>query len=52
MTAGVKKEDLHISISRETLTIKGKRDNEPRAYQHAYHAQELYWIIFSNYRAS
>jgi HSP20 family protein len=47
MTAGVKKEDLHISITRETLTIRGKRDNEPRAYQHTYHAQELYWGSFS-----
>jgi HSP20 family protein len=47
MTAGVKKEDLHISITRESLTIKGKRDNEPRAYQHAYHTQELYWGPFS-----
>ena len=47
MTAGVKKEDLHISITRESLTIRGKRDNEPRAYQHAYHAQELYWGAFS-----
>lgn len=47
MTAGVKKEDLHISITRESLTIRGKRDNEPRAYQHTYHAQELYWGPFS-----
>lgn len=47
MTAGVKKEDLHISITRESLTIRGKRDNEPRAYQHTYHAQELYWGTFS-----
>ncbi len=47
MTAGVKKEDLHISITRESLTIRGKRDNEPRAYQHTYHAKELYWGPFS-----
>lgn len=47
MTAGVKKEDLQISVSRELLTIRGKRDNEPRAYQHNYHAQELYWGAFS-----
>lgn len=47
MTAGVKKEDLQISVSRESLTIRGKRDNEPRAYQHHYHNQELYWGAFS-----
>ncbi len=47
MTAGVKKEDLQISVSREQLTIRGKRDNEPRAYQHTYHSQELFWGTFS-----
>lgn len=47
MTAGVKKEDLSISVSRESLTIRGKRDNESRAYQHHYHNQELYWGPFS-----
>jgi HSP20 family protein len=26
---------------------RGKRDNEPRAYQHTYHAQELFWGTFS-----
>lgn len=47
MTAGVKKEDLHITISRDMVTIKGKRENEPRAYQYHYHDQELYWGSFS-----
>jgi HSP20 family molecular chaperone IbpA len=47
MTAGVKKEDLQISVSRETLTIRGKRENDSRAYQHTYHNQELYWGSFS-----
>ncbi len=47
MTAGVKKEDLQISLSRETLTIRGRRDNEARAYQNEYHNQELYWGPFS-----
>lgn len=47
MTAGVKKEDLHISITRESMTIRGKRTNESRAYQHTYHDQELYWGPFS-----
>lgn len=47
MTAGVRKEDLQISVSRESLTIRGKRDNESRAYQQEYHQQELYWGPFS-----
>ncbi len=47
MTAGVKKEDLQISVSRETLTIHGRRDNDSRAYQNEYHVQELYWGAFS-----
>jgi HSP20 family protein len=47
MTAGVKKEDLQIHVSRESLTIRGKRENDSRAYQHTYHAQELYWGSFS-----
>lgn len=47
MTAGVKKEDLQISVSREELTIRGKRNQESHAYQHHYHHQELYWGPFS-----
>lgn len=47
MTAGVKKEDLQISVSREQLTVRGRRSNEPHAYQHHYHNQELYWGAFS-----
>lgn len=47
MTAGVKKEDLQISLSREQLTIKGKRSKESHAYQHHYHLEELYWGSFS-----
>lgn len=47
MTAGVKKEDLQINVSRESLTIRGKRENDSRAYQHNYHVQELFWGSFS-----
>lgn len=47
MTAGVKKEDLQIIVSRESLILRGKRDNDARAYQHHYHTQELYWGPFS-----
>lgn len=47
MTAGVKKEDLQINVTRETLTIRGRRENEARGYQHHYHQQELYWGPFT-----
>lgn len=47
MTAGVKKDELQITVSRESITIKGKRENDPRAYSHHYHTQELYWGAFS-----
>lgn len=47
MTAGVKKDELQISVTRETLTIKGRRENETRGYSHHYHIQELYWGPFT-----
>lgn len=46
MTAGVK-DDLTITLSREHLTIKGRRDNDTRHTTHHYHQQELYWGPFS-----
>jgi HSP20 family molecular chaperone IbpA len=46
MTAGVKKEDLQISVTRETLTIKGHRENDSRGYTHHYQIQELFWGPF------
>lgn len=46
MTAGVKKEDLQITVTRETLTIRGRRENEARGYSHHYHNEELYWGPF------
>jgi len=47
MTAGVKKEDLQITVARELLTIKGRRENDARTYSHHYHNQELFWGAFS-----
>lgn len=47
MTAGVKKEDLQINLSRETLIIHGRRENDARAYQNHYHQQELFWGSFT-----
>ncbi len=47
MIAGVKSEDLDISISRETVTIKGKRGTESTVNEENYFVRELYWGAFS-----
>ena len=43
MVAGVKPEDLDISITRDMVTIKGKRENERFVKDDDYLNQELYW---------
>ena len=46
MIAGVTPENLHISITRNTVTIEGKR-NEPQGIdEEQYIARELYWGQF------
>ena len=47
MIAGVKPEDLEISISRDSVTIRGTRHEEPGINKESYHTQELYWGSFS-----
>src|SRR3989304_2168322 len=47
MTAGVRQEDLHITICRDMITIKGKREESKTISQDNYFAQELYWGSFS-----
>ncbi len=47
MVAGVKPEDLDISIARDTVTIKGKRETERFVKDEDYFHQELYWGSFS-----
>lgn len=47
MVAGVKPEDLDISIARDTVTIKGKRETERFVREEDYFHQELYWGSFS-----
>jgi HSP20 family protein len=47
MVAGVKPEDLDISITRDMVTIKGKRETERFVKDEDYHHQELYWGSFS-----
>jgi HSP20 family protein len=47
MIAGVRPEDLDISITRDMVTIKGKREEERVAKDEDYVARELYWGSFS-----
>ena len=47
MVSGVKPEDLDISITRDMVTIKGKRETERFVKDEDYLHQELYWGSFS-----
>ena len=45
--AGVKPEDIDISISNDLITIKGKREMEETVKDEDYFYQECYWGSFS-----
>lgn len=45
--AGVKPEDLDVSINNDMVTIKGERKNEEVVHQNNYYYQECYWGQFS-----
>lgn len=47
MIAGVKPEDLTVNITREVVTIRGKRDQPEKVNPHDYYEQELYWGAFA-----
>lgn len=47
MVAGVRPEDLDVSISRDMVTIKGKREGEKTISDDDYFHRELYWGTFS-----
>lgn len=47
MVAGVKPEDLDISITREMVTIRGKREEDRTVSSEDYFHRELYWGSFS-----
>jgi HSP20 family molecular chaperone IbpA len=47
MIAGVRPEDLDISITRDTVIIRGHREEERIAREEDYLARELYWGSFS-----
>lgn len=47
MVAGVKPEDLDVSITRDMVTIRGKREEEKSVSGDDYFHKELYWGSFS-----
>ncbi len=47
IVAGVKPDDLDISISRDMVTVRGKREEEREVTDDAYFHRELYWGSFS-----
>jgi HSP20 family protein len=47
MIAGVRPEDLDITISRDMVTIRGKREEEKVSGDDDYFMRELYWGSFS-----
>lgn len=47
MVAGVKPEDLDVSITREMVTIRGKREEDRTVSSDDYFHRELYWGTFS-----
>ena len=47
MIAGVRPEDLDISITRDSVTIHGHREEERISKEEDYFARELYWGSFS-----
>ena len=45
--AGVRPEDLELTIGRDTVTIRGKREENKNINEEDYFAKELYWGKFS-----
>lgn len=47
MIAGVRPEDLDVSITRDMVTIRGKRQEAQEVTSDDYYFKELYWGTFS-----
>lgn len=47
MVAGVRPEDLDVALTREMVTIKGKREREKHGAADDYSYKELYWGAFA-----
>lgn len=47
MIAGVRPEDLDVTITRDMITVRGKREEERVSNDDDYFVRELYWGSFS-----
>ena len=47
MVAGIKPEELELSIARDTITIRGRREESRTIDEENYFTKELYWGKFS-----
>ncbi len=47
MVAGVKPEDLDVAITRDSVTIRGRREEDRTVSNEDYFHKELYWGSFS-----
>jgi HSP20 family protein len=47
MVAGVQPENLSITITRDMITLRGKREENKSVSSENYFVQELYWGSFS-----
>lgn len=47
MVAGVKPEDLDVAISRDSITIRGKREEDRTTAKEDYFHRELFWGTFA-----
>lgn len=47
MVAGVRPDDLQVSITRDMVTIKGKREENRNISEENYFVKELYWGSFA-----
>lgn len=47
MVAGVRPEDLEITIARDMMTVRGKREESRTISEENYFSKELYWGKFS-----
>lgn len=45
--AGVKPEDLDVSITTDSVTLRGKRDRHEEVHDKDYYYKELFWGTFS-----
>ena len=45
--AGVKPEDLDVSITNDTVTIRGRRERQEEVEEKNYYYKELFWGAFS-----